>query len=75
MAESAQGLATLSDGILEKFAATFDKSRKPNWRSIIEALPKNMYNKQQIELFGMASTLTPERGFRVATLRSNKNFE
>ena len=54
MAESAQRLATLPAGILEKMAVTFDRSRKPNWRSIIEALPKNMYSKQQIELFGMA---------------------
>ena len=54
MGPSRQGLATLSDSILDKLAKTFDKYEKPNWRSIVEALPKDLYNKQQIELFGMA---------------------
>lgn len=54
MAQNVQRPPTLSEGKLDRLANTFDRYKKPNWRNIIDVLPKGYYNKQQIELFGMA---------------------
>ena len=47
-------LATLPNHVLKKLGKIFDKTEKPNWRTLISVLPKNMYTPQQIETFGMA---------------------
>lgn len=53
MAESTQELNSLSKRTLDRLAKTFDTHKKPNWRNIIDALPKNAYSPKQVEFIGM----------------------
>lgn len=54
MSHDTKSLLSLSEATLARLATTFDRSGKPNWRTIISFLPKEMYTQKQVELFGMA---------------------
>eukprot|EP00794_Sanderia_malayensis_P017797 gene17797-19574_t len=43
----------VSERVLNELAHTFDRTEKPNWRTIISVIPNNFYSQQKIEQFGM----------------------